>query len=224
MRTIGCSLRARMPHVVENLLQAVVDDEQLALALVELVLAGVAAAAQFQHLLVALRTTCFTLGGAKSSGRPTLSQGVLPAMAGVLHRLLGRRQPPLGRLVPLLGLLALGADGNQPLQVAQLDLGLAQAGIERAAARGQLGIELVPLALGVGQLQAKLLELPEVVGDALFGVPLQEQLAAARCRRSIRMPNMTHGQPLATQSYMPPNDADQRSASRRARRTRRAAR
>src|SRR4051812_29331280 len=42
----------RMPDVVENLLQAIVNDQKLPLTLIELVFASIAAATQFEHLLV----------------------------------------------------------------------------------------------------------------------------------------------------------------------------
>jgi hypothetical protein len=80
---------AGQPDVVENLLQAVVHEQQLALALIELVLAGIAAAAKLQHLLVAF-DDLLDLGRGEILGQADAAKGVLPAALGLFHRFLGR--------------------------------------------------------------------------------------------------------------------------------------
>src|SRR5687768_11329085 len=72
---------ARMADVIEDLLQAVVNDEELALALVQLVLAGVAAAAQLQNLIVVLDDLLHLRRG-EILGQADAPQSVLPAVAG----------------------------------------------------------------------------------------------------------------------------------------------
>ena len=91
----GLLAGAGVPHIVENLLQAIVDHQQFALALIELVLAGIAATAQLQNLVVVLHDLPHLRRG-KVLGQADAAERVLPAMARVLNGFLGRIHALLG--------------------------------------------------------------------------------------------------------------------------------
>src|SRR5262249_23296751 len=80
--------------------------------------------------------------------------------------------------------------------------------IDRAAARRQLRIQLIALALRFGKLHPKLLELPEIICNPFLVLPLQKKLrqyATARHEQPEHRPLPTAGHPL----IQPSKDADQ---------------